>query len=68
MNPLRRGTDTTEKPMSKSDRAKLVESLMRTCYKVEVLAGKCQKAGLQENCLDIAAARLRYAAQKVDRL
>lgn len=53
--------------MSTSQRKKLVESLMRACYKAEVLAGKCARAGVMDTGLEQAAREFRDAAERVDR-
>jgi hypothetical protein len=43
----------------------LYRSLMRTCFKVESLGGKCEDMGVRGLGLDLAAARLRHAAERV---
>lgn len=52
--------------MSKSQRSKLVESLMRACYRAESLAGKCDRAGVPDTGLERAARDFRAAAERVD--
>lgn len=52
--------------MTKSERKKLVESLMRACYKAEALAAKCARAGVHDTGLEQAANEFRAAAERVD--